>query len=54
MRWKKKEAAAVLSLRSLAHTDCRRDQFWGKIDQYGYPLAAQDGLNERGVIFRLY
>ncbi len=40
MRWKEKGAAAVLSLRSLAHTDCRWDQFWGKIDQYGYPLAA--------------
>lgn len=40
MRWKEKGAAAVLSLRSLAHTDCRWDQFWGKISQYGYPLAA--------------
>jgi len=46
MRWKEKGAAAVLSLRSLVHTDCRRDQFWGKIDQYGYPLAAQDGWIE--------
>lgn len=40
MRWKEKGAAAVISLRSLAHTDCRWDQFWGKISQYGYPLAA--------------
>ena len=40
MRWKEKGAAAVLSLRGLAHTDCRWEQFWGKIDQYGYPLAA--------------
>lgn len=40
MRWKEEGAAAVLSLRSLAHTDCRWDQFWGKIDQYGYPVAA--------------
>lgn len=40
MRWKEKGAAAVLSLRSLAHTDCRWSQFWGKISQYGYPLAA--------------
>jgi len=38
MRWKEKGAAAVLSLRSLAHTDCRWNQFWGKINQYGYPL----------------
>jgi len=40
MRWKEKGAAAVLSLRSLAHTDCRWVQFWKKIDQYGYPLVA--------------
>ncbi len=40
MRWKEKGAAAVISLRSLAHTDCRWNQFWSKIDQYGFPLAA--------------
>jgi len=40
MRWKEKGAAAVISLRSLAHTDCRWNQFWNKIDQYGYPVAA--------------
>lgn len=40
MRWKEEGAAAVLSLRSLAHTDCRWEQFWGKIDQYGFTLAA--------------
>jgi hypothetical protein len=40
IRWKEKGAAAVISLRSLAHTDCRWNQFWGKVSQYGYPLAA--------------
>ena len=40
MRWKEKGAAAVISLRSMTQTDCRWDQFWGKIDQYGYPIAA--------------
>lgn len=40
MRWKEQGAQAVLSLRSLAHTDCRWDQFWRKIDQYGFELAA--------------
>jgi hypothetical protein len=38
MRWKEKGAAAVLSLRSLAHTDCRWDQFWGKVSQYGFSM----------------
>ncbi len=40
MRWKEKGAAAVISLRSLAHTDCRWNQFWSNIDQYGFPVAA--------------
>ncbi len=40
MRWKEKGAATVISLRSLAHTDCRWNQFWNKIDQYGFPVAA--------------
>ena len=40
MRWKEKGAASVISLRSLSHTDCRWGQFWQKIDQYGYPVAA--------------
>ena len=40
MRWKEKGAAAVLSLRSLAHTDCRWEQFWQKINQFGYSLGA--------------
>ena len=33
-------AQAVLSLRALSHTDSRWDQFWEKLNQYGYSLAA--------------
>ena len=36
MRWKEQGAAAVLSLRSLSHTDCRWEQFWSKVGQYGF------------------
>jgi hypothetical protein len=39
MRWKEPGAAAVLSVRSLSYTDDRWSQFWGKIDQYGFPVA---------------
>jgi hypothetical protein len=40
MRWKEKGASIVLSLRALVLTPTRWDQFWGKIDQYGFPIAA--------------
>jgi hypothetical protein len=40
MRWKEKGASIVLSLRALVLTQTRWDQFWGKIDQYGFPIAA--------------
>ena len=40
MKWKEPGAAAVLSLRCLTYTSERWSQFWGKIDQYGFPLAA--------------
>jgi len=40
MKWGERGAAVVLSLRSLNYTVGRWDQFWGKIDQYGFPLAA--------------
>ena len=40
MRWKEKGAAVVLSLRSLIRSTGRWQQFWGKIDQYGFPVAA--------------
>lgn len=39
MKWGERGAAIVLSLRSLNYTKGRWDQFWGKIDQYGFPLA---------------
>ncbi len=40
MRWKEAGAQAVLSLRGLTHTDARWGQFWRKLDQYGFDLAA--------------
>ena len=40
MKWKEPGAAAVLSLRCLTYTTERWSQFWGRIDQYGFPVAA--------------
>ena len=40
MRWKEMGAAAVLSLRALVLTPMRWTQFWNKLDQYGFPVAA--------------
>jgi hypothetical protein len=40
MRWKEEGAQKVLALRTLAHTDCRWEQFWKKIDRYGFSIAA--------------
>jgi len=40
MRWKEEGAAKVISLRCLTKSTDRWEQFWGKIDQYGYQLAA--------------
>ena len=40
MRWKEEGAASVLSLRCLSHTTERWQQFWSKVDQYGFPIAA--------------
>jgi len=40
MKWKEKGAAAVLSLRCLNQTEDRWAQFWGKIDRWGFPVAA--------------
>ena len=39
MKWKEPGAAAVLSVRCLTYTDDRWSQFWGKIDQYGFPVV---------------
>ncbi len=40
MKWKEAGAAIVLSLRTLVHSRGRWSQFWSKIDQYGFPVAA--------------
>jgi hypothetical protein len=40
MRWKEQGAAVVLSLRALLLTPDRWRQFWDKLDQFGFPLAA--------------
>jgi hypothetical protein len=40
MKWKDQGAAAVLSLRCLNQTEDRWTQFWGKIDRWGFPVAA--------------
>lgn len=40
MKWKEPGAAAVLSVRSLTYTTGRWSQFWNRIDQYGFPVAA--------------
>jgi hypothetical protein len=40
MKWKEPGAAAVLSVRCLTYTTGRWSQFWGRIDQYGFPVAA--------------
>ncbi len=40
MRWVEKGAKIVLSLRALMLTQGRWEQFWEKINQYGFPVAA--------------
>jgi len=40
MKWKEQGASIVLSLRTLTYTPGRWEQFWHKIDRYGFPLAA--------------
>ena len=39
MKWKETGAAMVLSLRALVLTKTRWDQFWAKLNQYGFPVA---------------
>jgi len=39
-KWKDKGASVVLSLRCLARSDGYWEQFWGNVNQYGFPLAA--------------
>lgn len=40
MKWKNKGASIVLSLRTLVYSGTHWNQFWGKINQYGFPIAA--------------
>lgn len=40
MKWKEKGAGIILSLRALVLTKTRWDQFWEKVDQYGFPVTA--------------
>lgn len=38
-KWKEEGAAGVLSLRTLIYTEGRWEQFWAKVDRYGFPIA---------------
>jgi hypothetical protein len=38
-KWKEAGAKMVLSLRTLIYTEGRWQQFWSKVDRYGFPLA---------------
>lgn len=40
MQWKDKGAGVILSLRALAHSSGRWEQFWGKVNQCGLSMAA--------------
>ena len=39
MRWKEAGAAVILSLRTLVLTSTRWNQFWNKLNQYGFPVT---------------
>jgi hypothetical protein len=38
-KWKEGGAQAVLSLRTLIYTEGRWEQFWAKVDRYGFPVS---------------
>lgn len=40
MRWKNKGASVILSIRTLVKSTGRWEQFWAKVNQYGFPIAA--------------
>ena len=40
MKWKENGASIVLSLRGLVLTEGRWEQFWSKLNQFGFPVAA--------------
>jgi hypothetical protein len=37
-KWREQGAAVVLSLRTLSYTPGRWEQFWAKVDRYGFPV----------------
>lgn len=39
MRWKDKGARAILSLRALVKSSGRWEQFWNKVNQWGFPVS---------------
>jgi hypothetical protein len=39
MKWTEEGAAVVLSLRALSYTPERWNQFWSKVDRWGFPVA---------------
>jgi hypothetical protein len=40
MKWAEEGSAVVLSLRTLSYTPDRWQQFWSKVDRWGFPVAA--------------
>jgi hypothetical protein len=38
-KWKDKGARGILSLRTLSYSGSYWQQFWGKVDQYGFPVV---------------
>ena len=38
-KWKTAGAGTVLSLRALSYSDGRWEQFWSKVDRYGFPVT---------------
>ena len=40
MKWSEDGAAVVLSLRTLSYTPGRWEEFWSKVDRWGFPVAA--------------
>jgi hypothetical protein len=39
-KWREQGAAAVLSLRAVSYTPGRWEQFWAKVDRYGFPIES--------------
>ena len=39
MKWSENGSAVVLSLRALSYTPERWDQFWSKVDRWGFPVT---------------